>query len=444
MKILLLNPHADAEQQFSQALGAKGVAVLVAADAEEAWKILQIHGSTVDLAILHRETTDGKRTPGMELIARIKQDPQQRDLPVVLTSAVWKDAEFAHHQGTPEGVNAYLAWPADASVLISTAEAVIGPMVTSSPDIPSMPAPPAMDIVLDAAAGQDAPPLEIPAPVSLAPESYEDALSPPPSLAPAEFSEAPFAEEADSVMQVQMPYLLRTGQSVTTAPTALSLAKAVPEAVVPGGAAHAPDIETMRQYMLLREQDLVALSHQLKSARDQGSALEKDLAVEKGRVNELEHTVKEQRSQIEEFEREKAIATEGLHAELNEMKFQMKTRTDRVKVLESQMKEANLEMERVKERVRTDLRKIRVREKELESRLEIMKKDSEALIGARETRIIELKRKLDLLEFNMDLLQDQYQREKDGTDQLRERLAKAAQVVNVAGGLLETRERKVS
>jgi chromosome segregation ATPase len=91
----------------------------------------------------------------------------------------------------------------------------------------------------------------------------------------------------------------------------------------------------------------------------------------------------------------------------------------------------------LKERVRSDIRKIRVREKELENRLEIVRKDSEALIGSRENKIIELKRKLDLLEFNMDLLQDQYAREKESTFKLRERLAKAAQVVRMAGGMLD-------
>jgi hypothetical protein len=65
-----------------------------------------------------------------------------------------------------------------------------------------------------------------------------------------------------------------------------------------------------------------------------------------------------------------------------------------------------------------------------------VKKDSEALLAARENKMIELKRKLDLLEFNMDLLQDQYTREKDTSALLRERLSKAAQVVRVAGGLL--------
>jgi hypothetical protein len=56
---------------------------------------------------------------------------------------------------------------------------------------------------------------------------------------------------------------------------------------------------------------------------------------------------------------------------------------------------------------------------------------------------MELKRKIDLLEFNIDLLQDQNAREKENSAQLRERLAKAAQVVRVAGGLLDAQGKAI-
>ena len=135
------------------------------------------------------------------------------------------------------------------------------------------------------------------------------------------------------------------------------------------------------------------------------------------------------------------MALVALQAELEELKFQNKAKSDRARIMEMQVREASDEIERLKERVRTDIRKIRVRERELENRLEIMKKDSEALIAAREQKIIELKRKVDLLEFNMDLLQDQYTREKENTGVLRERLAKAAKMVRVAGGLLDSQSR---
>ena len=65
-----------------------------------------------------------------------------------------------------------------------------------------------------------------------------------------------------------------------------------------------------------------------------------------------------------------------------------------------------------------------------------MKKDSEALLGSREHKIIELKRKLDLMEFNTDLVQDLLEKERQAATELRDRLAKVAQMMRVAGGLL--------
>jgi hypothetical protein len=84
-----------------------------------------------------------------------------------------------------------------------------------------------------------------------------------------------------------------------------------------------------------------------------------------------------------------------------------------------------------------DVRRIRVREKELENQLEILKKDSTALLVARDEKILELKRKIDLLEFNMELVQEQHNKERNVTEQLRLKLKEAAGVMKRAGGLLD-------
>ncbi len=432
MKVLLLNPHVDAERKIQEAMASRGYAVLIAGDAQEAWQILQMHGTTIDLAVIHRETVDSKRTPGMDLLLRIKADPQHQDLPLVLTSGVWKDSEFAHHQSTPQAANAYLAWPFETDNFLGVVDQIFGPPAAPSEGTRLEPS--------EVAPHQTMGEIQLDAPESPVEAAPEIVPAPPRAFDPSQLEPVPGQppEDVDGVISDQMPYLMKSSSPM------LGFAKSIGDAVVPGGAANAPDIETMRQYLLLREQDVAALSSQLRTARVRIRELEGMSTREQGRSSELEHRVHEQQKQIEEFEREKQLALEGLQAEINEMKFQMKARHDRARVLESQVKDANLEMERVKDRVRLDLRKIRARERELESRIEIMKGDSEALIGAREGKIIELKRKLDLLEFNMDLIQDQYQRERDHSETLRERLAKAAQVVRVAGGVLDASEKKAS
>jgi chromosome segregation ATPase len=188
----------------------------------------------------------------------------------------------------------------------------------------------------------------------------------------------------------------------------------------------------------MREQDVSILTSQLRVARQQVQSLSESLKVEQARGAELADLALQQKGRLEEVEGAKQTAIDGLAAEVKELSFQIQVRNDKIRALESQLQEGSDETERMRDRVKTDLRKIRLRERELENKLEILKKDSEALIGARESKIVELKRKLDLLEFNLDLVQDQVSREREKTKHYRQQLERAAQVVRVAGGLLDS------
>jgi len=594
MKILFLNPHVDAQHPVAQGIERRGVAVLYPSSAAEAFQMLQLHGSSVDLAIIHREALPTYEATGIALIKKIKSDPSQADLPYILTTERWTDAECAQHQKTSEGANAYLRYPFTESSVIVMIEAVtgqkIGTTVTNTsatlggaPPGVVMPANPKKTeapcapishaselsgvielsgiIELSESTGLDEihsgtisgtiptvasgsiPPMQEDAKVPTAtftrqgvatamhppgapqnPEAIKIELSEPPSAAaqdtgsfileappmhshlsdpnPIQFQmnpEAPSSIEismigignepdgvsmappkasveqhfepaisssAPSAFEMQpepaftpaaprssmlrapavdeealahdLPYLFpRSDESEPGHHAGIGFSQPVGDAVVPGGAAHTPDLDTLKKYLMLREQDVAALSSQLRSTREQLNTVQESMKFEKARGIELTHTIDEQKRRIGDFERDKSFTLEGMQVEIAEMRFQMKAKGDRARILEAHVKEAADEMERLKDRVRTDIRKIRVREKELESKLEIMKKDAEALIAARENKIIELKRKLDLMEFNMDLLQDKYTREKDNASRLRDRLTKAAQAVRVAGGVLD-------
>jgi hypothetical protein len=562
MKILLLNPHIDAQHQLVKALQKTGVGILLAQNVDQAAQVLQFHGSTVDIAIVHREGGAGlAHDYGLSLLFKLKADPAQADLPVLVTSEIWKDTEFLNHQATPLGANGYIHWPCDEAEVISLISKITGsklsagdaanaapplravqlPPISETPLAAELPgfSPPGSPLSEEASgifisqesvggiqleapeesggspvleileppsaqetvaptgtkatavpppfrgntqfiqAGQAASPnLEIPSQVSIAaltePTSGSDPKLelPEPALPPlgeplTGESEPRFdlgapsfqanpgepnetepsiqgtpdlsSQEQDQLAQ-ELPYLFggreKPAAAIAAAQQAIAFARPVGDAVVPGGAAQAPDVETLKKYLMLREQDVSALSNQLRSSQQRIAALEDLLAGEQARAAELSSTAHDQKRRIESFEAEKTMAVESIQSEMNEFKFQVRAKTDKARLLEIQVRAATEEMEKLKERVRADIRKIRIREKELENRLEIMRKDSEVLISSRETRIIELKRKLDLMEFNMDLLQNQLSREKDNTLELKKRLTKAAQVVRVAGGLL--------
>ncbi len=490
MKIIILSAKIDAEHEISIFLEQKGIALLFPTDSQEALEVLKIHNLSVDLVLIQLEDQEGPET-GIPLIQEIKKNPTFSDLPIIVIADSWTESNCAAHQNSPNGVNGYLRMPftplqvfemiqtilavpalsvetptvssplvlpvledGSAVFLKQEAESVADPTIfleSAVPDrshtislaeeMPLVAHPPAVEVVHSSAV-EVVHSSAVEVVHSSAVEVVHSSAVEVADSSAVEVADSSAVEVEDHQAAQEMPYLF-TGPQVPSPQklafdSALFFSEPLGDAVVPGGAAQAPDLVTLKKYLLLREQDVAILSNQLKAAQDQIKMTQQGIRDEKAKNVELVHTGNELRQRIADFDKEKDSALGSLRSEIEELRFQVKAKTDKSRVLENQVHETSEEMEHLKERVRIDIRKIRVREKELENRIEIIKKDSEALIGARENKIIELKRKLDLLEFNMDLLQDQYSKEKEKSSILKERLARAAQVVRVAGGLLDS------
>ncbi len=469
--------------------------VTVARTLSEGLKQLREVGTKLDLIVLHREGVRGVGDPGMMFLEQLKSDSSLSEIPLILTTEKWDDAQCAFHQNTAFGANAYLRYPCEDGQILSAAEQILGlNWSTSAPTpvstSPSAPAPGPVEktatfsnVVLEDATSihsehavgpgaiqLDAPEKTIPSISVSRPTSGNEieleldapALPPNDSLATDSleaFSEAAPSDEnfsADSDSDVDnsvepsppvekgapperdvlqdMPYLLSTplSPSAKRAPPVHKRA----ETFIPGGVSQAPDMDTLKKFLMLREQDVEMLSAQLEALREHVTKAEEALTFERARSSELTHMVEEHDSTVARLKKDHEASVESLRQETEDLRFKLKVKADKAKVLEGKVREAAGDIEKLRERVRLDIRKIRNREKELENRLEILRKDSEVLIDAREKKIIELKRKIDLIEFNMDLLQDRYMKEQQLTAELQERLNKAAQAMRVAGGLL--------
>jgi hypothetical protein len=80
---------------------------------------------------------------------------------------------------------------------------------------------------------------------------------------------------------------------------------------------------------------------------------------------------------------------------------------DRMKARDEELDRVKKENEELKLRFQNDLRKIRVRERELETRQEIMKAENQSTVRAKDELIIELKRQLEKLHFEVDTFKAQ-------------------------------------
>lgn len=197
------------------------------------------------------------------------------------------------------------------------------------------------------------------------------------------------------------------------------------------------DVETLKKYLTMREQDVSVLTAQLSYAKEE---LEKyEAAVKRSSLEkeDLYHQISDLKNRVNEQDQELQHAGKSRDGELEQLRFEVKTKIDRIKFLEDRLSDSAQQYEKLKERVRLDIRKIRVREKELESKLEILKKDSETLIAARENKILELKRKVDLLEFNYDTLQDKNEQERQNVEKANEKIERILKVLKLALGVVE-------
>lgn len=198
-----------------------------------------------------------------------------------------------------------------------------------------------------------------------------------------------------------------------------------------------PDVEALRNYLAMREQDVAVLSGQIRSSKERISQMEGELKMEKARNSELQELLSKAEQTIKGYDLEKRVEMEVVEKQVDDLDRQLRERTEKARVIETKLRLMNDEVLKVKDRVRVDIRRIRVREKELEGQLEILKKDSAALLQARDEKILELKRRVDLLEFNMELAQEQVEKERRSTDELRSKLRDAADAVKQANGYLE-------
>jgi hypothetical protein len=198
-----------------------------------------------------------------------------------------------------------------------------------------------------------------------------------------------------------------------------------------------PDVEALRNYLAMREQDVAVLNGQIRSSKERISQAEAELRMEKARNAELKELLSKAEQTIKGYDLEKRVEMEVVEKQIDDLDRQLKERTEKARVIETKLRLMSEEVNKVKDRVRVDIRRIRVREKELEGQLEILKKDSSALLQARDEKILELKRRVDLLEFNMELAQEQVEKERRSTDELRSKLRDAADAMKQANGYLE-------
>ncbi|HWU42926.1 MAG TPA: hypothetical protein VN132_05790, partial [Bdellovibrio sp.] len=98
---------------------------------------------------------------------------------------------------------------------------------------------------------------------------------------------------------------------------------------------------------------------------------------------------------ISEIEKEKAEAQESAQSEILILKGNLQYK-------ENEVAKARVKIEELETRLKSDFKKIRVRERELENRLELLRAEKAALVRSKDEYILDQKRKIDQLSQELD------------------------------------------
>ena len=110
--------------------------------------------------------------------------------------------------------------------------------------------------------------------------------------------------------------------------------------------------------------------------------------------------------------------------EIEDLKYRTSLSEEKKSMSDEKAKLADMRREKLEQKVRIDFNQVKQREKELESKLELLSMDVESQVHSRDHKILELRRKIDALEFNMENASIKEQRSHDDKRKLEDRLNK--------------------
>jgi hypothetical protein len=166
-----------------------------------------------------------------------------------------------------------------------------------------------------------------------------------------------------------------------------------------------------------------------------------DLEDEKIQWNRNQLTL---RAELDEKKIEIQIMKKRMSEESQDLKYQYELEQERRKLAEEKAKAFQLEAVNMQQKVKQEIKKVSSRERELEQRLELLKVDAETQIRHRDMKILELKRKIDTMEFDIDTLTANEQRNIGDKGELEDKLDKAIKTLRAAIGILETDDPKLA
>lgn len=205
---------------------------------------------------------------------------------------------------------------------------------------------------------------------------------------------------------------------------------------LPESAADSQAAQVIKRYALLKEKEnrekqktIDILRSELNKAKSSVQGIQAEKRKLMLKVDDLESDRRAMLEMVDELRHQVATADTETSQKIKDYQSRLENSQFLAKRFEKKLEDFKL-------RVRLDIQKIRARERELENRLELQKRDAEALLGGKDSRLLNQKRELDKLQFEIEILKERLVEETERAEDRSEKLSRAVQSLKMAQGML--------
>jgi hypothetical protein len=168
----------------------------------------------------------------------------------------------------------------------------------------------------------------------------------------------------------------------------------------------------------------IEMQSTLRQIREEREALLKQIKDGKNLIRDLEQDNLSLKAILEETKIEISILRRRHLAEIDDFKYRLSIAEDKKLLAEEKSKALSGQKDKLEQKVRIDIGQVRQREKELETKLELMSIDVDSQVKSRDQKILELRRKIDSLEFNMENVSIKEQKTTEDKRKIEDKLNK--------------------
>lgn len=162
----------------------------------------------------------------------------------------------------------------------------------------------------------------------------------------------------------------------------------------------------------------------IRQLREERELLLGQMKTFKSLTRELEQDNLTLKAALDESKIEVSILRKRHMVELEDLKYRLSMNEEKKAMAIEAARQAESKREKLEQRVRIDFNQVKQREKELETKLEMLTIDVDSQVQSRDQKILELRRKIDALEFNMENVSIKEQKSEDDKRKLEDKLHK--------------------